>query len=244
MTVLHSFSVSHYLLVVAATVRCCRWNCTSEHTDAEDNNQIDQYSHSMSVYQHFDKWYKYSLSFLALISTTETPPPFCPLNQIDRPADPLQTASQHYCTNCTLTFCLCFSLPLLHHCWRRPHSLIIKVSFSAFCCSWESASRRKQHSSYCELNHWVTPAVRHWNYWWHFKCFTAKRRLSNESESLVSVHNRGIFYKLNAISLCCYHLSIMLLIGLFIVEYYPLYRTPCRWVLFLAVTGHVGQVLL
>lgn len=23
------------------------------------------------------------------------PPPFCPLNQIDRPADPLQTASQH-----------------------------------------------------------------------------------------------------------------------------------------------------
>lgn len=144
-----SFSVSCHLLVVAATVRCCRWSYTSEHTDAEDSNQIDQYSHSKSVYQH--KWYKYSLSFLALISTTETPPPppFCPLNQIDRPADPLQTASQHYCTNCTLIFCLCFSL---HHCWRRPHSLIIKVSFSAFCCSWESASRRKQplgHSS-CE----------------------------------------------------------------------------------------------
>lgn len=172
---LMTVSVSRHLLVVAATVRCCRWSCTSEHTDAEDNNQIDQYSHSKSVYQH--KWYKYSLSFLALISTTEppppAPPPFCPLNQIDRPADPLQTA---------LLFSVCVFLSL-HHCWRRPHSLIIKVSFSAFCCSWESASRRKQLSSYCELNHWVTPAARHWNYWWHFKCFTAKRRLSNESES-------------------------------------------------------------
>lgn len=70
---LMTVSVSRHLLVVAATVRCCRWSCTSEHTDAEDNNQIDQYSHSKSVYQH--KWYKYSLSFLALISTTETPPP-------------------------------------------------------------------------------------------------------------------------------------------------------------------------
>lgn len=71
---LMTVSVSRHLLVVAATVRCCRWSCTSEHTDAEDNNQIDQYSHSKSVYQH--KWYKYSLSFLALISTTETPPPW------------------------------------------------------------------------------------------------------------------------------------------------------------------------
>lgn len=169
---LMTVSVSRHLLVVAATVRCCRWSCTSEHTDAEDNNQIDQYSHSKSVYQH--KWYKYSLSFLALISTTETPHPSVPLIKLIA----LQTLYKQHSY-----FLSVFFSPSSPSLLETPTQFNNQVSFSAFCCSWESASRRKQLSSYCELNHWVTPAARHWNYWWHFKCFTAKRRLSNESES-------------------------------------------------------------